>query len=108
MYLYNACGLFIYPSLYEGFGLPVMEAMACGAPVACSNTTSIPEVAGDAAVYFDPYEVEDIAGTIVELISDDDLRRQQGGLGMRRAEGFSWAKAAEETIVAFEEVVSKR
>ncbi len=108
MYLYNACGLFIYPSLYEGFGLPVMEAMACGAPVACSNTTSIPEVAGDAAVYFDPYEVEDIAGAIVELISDDDLRRQQGGLGMRRAEGFSWAKAAEETIVAFEEVVSKR
>jgi glycosyltransferase involved in cell wall biosynthesis len=106
--LYNACGLFIYPSLYEGFGLPVIEAMACGAPVACSNATSLPEVAGDAAVYFDPFEVEDIAGAIVSLISDESSRSELAMAGIERAAGFSWQKAAERTVEVFEEAVSDR
>ncbi|MBC7253840.1 MAG: glycosyltransferase family 4 protein [Actinobacteria bacterium] len=102
--LYNACGLFVYPSLYEGFGLPVVEAMACGAPVACSRATSIPEVAGEAAVYFDPLDVEDMARVLVSLLSDPRELERLARAGPRRAAEFSWRRTAEETLRVFREV----
>jgi glycosyltransferase involved in cell wall biosynthesis len=99
--LYNACGLFVYPSLYEGFGLPVIEAMACGTPVACSNVTSLPEVAGDAVVYFDPTKVEEIADAIVRIVSDGAFQEELREAGMARASSFSWRRAAQETLEVF-------
>ncbi|MDI7252605.1 MAG: glycosyltransferase family 1 protein, partial [Actinomycetota bacterium] len=102
--LYNACGLFVYPSLYEGFGLPVVEAMACGTPVACSRVTSMPEVAGEAAAYFDPLDVEDMARVLASLLSDREERERLAQAGIRRAAEFSWRKAAEETLRVFREV----
>jgi glycosyltransferase involved in cell wall biosynthesis len=103
--LYNACGLFVYPSLYEGFGLPVIEAMACGTPVACSSVTSLPEVAGDAAQYFDPTKVEEIADAIVRIVSDDSFKEELRQAGMARASSFSWRRAAQETLEVFAEVL---
>jgi glycosyltransferase involved in cell wall biosynthesis len=102
--LYNACGLFAYPSLYEGFGLPVIEAMACGIPVVCSNTTSLPEVAGDAVIYFDPTSVEEMADAIGKVLTDGELSAELAGKGRRRAAMFSWRRAAEETLDVFNEV----
>jgi len=103
--LYNVCGLFVYPSLYEGFGLPVIEAMACGAPVACSNTTSIPEVAGQAVIYFDPASVEEMADAIGRGLTDQTLREELSRKGKERAATFSWRRAAEETLAVFNQVV---
>ncbi len=102
--LYNACGLFAYPSIYEGFGLPVIEAMACGAPVACSNVTSIPEVAGDAALYFDPEKTEEIAEAISLALTDEGVRKRLQAAGPERASLFSWRRTAEETLEVFKEV----
>lgn len=102
--LYNACDFFVYPSLYEGFGLPVIEAMACGKPVACSRATSLPEVAGEAALYFDPLDTESMAEAIEKLLLDDKLRGELGRAGLRRASSFSWRRAAKETLEVFREV----
>lgn len=86
----------IYPSLYEGFGLPLVEAMACGVPVLCSNVTSLPEVAGEAALLFDPRQPEELATQIDKISTDTPLRQQLIGLGHSRAGDFSWDKAADE------------
>ncbi len=102
--LYNACALFAYPSLYEGFGLPVIEAMACGCPVLCSNLTSLPEVGGEAVVYFDPFEVESIAQAICEIFEDDNLKNRLKEEGKKRASSFSWERAARETLKVFHEI----
>jgi glycosyltransferase involved in cell wall biosynthesis len=88
----------IYPSLYEGFGIPILEAMACGVPVACSNTSSLPEVGGDAAIYFDPTRIEDIVGAMRRLLTDPVLRSELSAKGLVRARQFTWEKCAEETI----------
>lgn len=102
--LYSACSAYVYPSLYEGFGLPVIESMACGTPVACSNVTSLPEVGGDAVLYFDPLNTEEIAGAITSIVSDKKLRERLAGAGIERASTFSWRRAAEETCAVFNEV----
>jgi glycosyltransferase involved in cell wall biosynthesis len=102
--LYNACGLFAYPSIYEGFGLPVIEAMACGTPVVCSNTTSIPEVAGDAALYFDPENTDEMAGAIASVLTDNALKGRLKNAGLKRASLFSWRRTAQETLSVFDEI----
>ena len=101
--LYSAADLFLYPSLYEGFGLPVLEAMACGAPVITSNTSSLPEVAGDAGRLVDPFSVEAMAAAIAEVLTDDALRREMAEKGKEQAKRFSWDRAARETLQVLRE-----
>jgi glycosyltransferase involved in cell wall biosynthesis len=92
--LYRGAEALIFPSLYEGFGLPVAEAMACGTPVVTANTTAMPEVAGDAALLVDPTSVEQIAAAMEQIVSDTSLRRQLVEKGLTRAAQFSWATTA--------------
>ncbi len=96
--LYAGATLFVYPSLYEGFGLPVAEAMACGAPVVSSNASSLPEVGGDAVLYFDPRDVDAMAETIRRALSDESLRNDLRARGIAQAKKFSWEKAARELL----------
>jgi glycosyltransferase involved in cell wall biosynthesis len=95
--LYGGATLFVFPSLYEGFGLPVLEAMACGVPVVCSNTSSLPEVAGDAGLMFDPLEVESIADAIGRVLVDPEERANLRQRGLERAAQFTWDRVAAET-----------
>jgi len=92
--LYNLCTGMVFPSLFEGWGLPVLEAFTCGVPVACSNVTALPEVAGDAALMFDPHDVEQIAMAVARLWQDADLRSDLVARGTQRARAFSWQKTA--------------
>ncbi|HFQ92634.1 MAG TPA: glycosyltransferase family 1 protein [Anaerolineae bacterium] len=96
--LYSGAQLFIFPSLYEGFGLPVIEAMACGTAVTCSHTSSLPEVGGDAALYFDPFNVEEIAQQIGRLLTDTTLRQKLAAKGLAQAQKFSWRNTAAATL----------
>jgi len=91
--LYRLASVFAFPSLYEGFGLPPLEAMACGTPVVTSNLSSLPEVVGDAAVLVDPYQPEDIAHGLERVLSDDTLRADLSGRGRARAQEFSWERS---------------
>jgi alpha-1,3-rhamnosyl/mannosyltransferase len=104
--LYAYAQAVVFPSLAEGFGLPVLEAMEHGTPVATSNISSMPEVGGDAAVYFDPYEVHDIARVVDELLGDSALRERLSIAGVRRAGEFSWKKAAEQTTAVYDELLA--
>jgi glycosyltransferase involved in cell wall biosynthesis len=96
--LYSAATLFVFPSLYEGFGMPVLEAMACGAAVITSNCSALPEVAGDAAVLVDPRRTEEIGEAILALLRDPARRKQLGEAARRRARLFSWHTVAQETL----------
>ena len=96
--LYRHAALFAFPSLYEGFGIPILEAMSVGAPVLCSNTSSMPEVAGDAAVLVDPLDVEDIADGMYRLLTDDALRAEKIAAGYTQAAKFSWDDSAQKLM----------
>jgi glycosyltransferase involved in cell wall biosynthesis len=105
--VYAGAQALVFPSLYEGFGLPMLEAMACGTPVAASRAGSLPEIGGDAAVYFAPDSVDEMVSVLVRLLSDDELAAELGRRGLERAAGFSWRKAAEETLGIYEELASR-
>ncbi len=104
VYLYNAAKLFVFPSFYEGFGLPPLEAMACGTPVVCSNTSSLPEVVGDAGYLIDPNDVDELTVAMWRLLSDENLRREMRSKGLKRAQIFSWERAARETLKVYRQV----
>ena len=99
--LYAGAELFVFPSLYEGFGLPVLEAMACGTPVICSNTSSLPEVAGDAAVQVDPLDVDALATAIGRVLGDEALAEELRQRGLQQAARFTWAQTAQQTLAVY-------
>ncbi|HBR14479.1 MAG TPA: hypothetical protein DD723_02915 [Candidatus Omnitrophica bacterium] len=103
-YFYNKAEAFVFPSFYEGFGFPIVEAFACGAPVVTSNVSSCPEVARDAALIVDPYRPEDIAGAIARIVKDSSLRQTLRQKGFKRAQDFNFRKTAEETLKVYQEV----
>jgi glycosyltransferase involved in cell wall biosynthesis len=105
--LYNACNYFIYPSLYEGFGMPILEAMRCGAPVAVSKSSSLPEVAGDAGLYFNPNDIDDICGTMQELSDNETLRQEFSRKSLERSKFFSWETFSEKALEITKSVVRK-
>lgn len=100
--LYAGATAFVMPSLYEGFGLPVLEAMACGAPVMASNTSSLPEVAGDAALLFDPLQPDALAEALTRVLGDCTLRDELRARGLERAAQFSWERTARETLRVYQ------
>lgn len=104
--LYRGARALVYPSLMEGFGLPILEAMACGAPVLTSDRSSMAEVAGDAAMLADPEDVDALAGAMQRLAQDDDHRQILRKRGFMRAAGFSWERAARETLEVFAEALA--
>ena len=106
--LYNAADLFVYPSLYEGFGLPPLESMACGTPVITSNTSSLPEVVGDAGIMIDPHDVDGLADAMHKVLSNEGLRDDMIKRGLERAKMFSWERCARETLEVYEEVYNER
>jgi glycosyltransferase involved in cell wall biosynthesis len=100
--LYSGAVCFVYPSYFEGFGLPPLEAMQCGAPVIAGNKTSLPEVVGDAGVLVDPYDVAALAAAIENVISDSDLRAQLSVKGLERAKLFDWRETARQTLAIYQ------
>ncbi|MDP8214246.1 MAG: glycosyltransferase family 1 protein [Candidatus Euphemobacter frigidus] len=101
--IYNEARLLVFPSLLEGFGLPILESMRCGLPVACSELPSLAEVAGEAACLFNPYSVEDITRTLLDCLSNDDLRRRLIARGRIHAEKFNWEETAWKTLEVYRE-----
>jgi glycosyltransferase involved in cell wall biosynthesis len=105
--LYAGATAFVFPSLYEGFGLPVVEAMAWGTPVITSSVSSLPEVAGDAAVLVDPYDVDGLARAMQRLLDDACLRDSLIAAGRQRARRFTWERCAEDVEAVFDEAMEK-
>jgi glycosyltransferase involved in cell wall biosynthesis len=104
----NQADLFVYPSLYEGFGLPPLEAMACGTPVLTSNLSSLPEVTGDAAILINPYDIDQMASAMINILEDEELKGGLAKKGMQRAAMFSWEKMARETLEAYSGLAQER
>ena len=105
VYLYNAAQLLVHPSFYEGFGLPPLEAMTCGTPAIVSNVSALPEVVGDAALLVNPHDIDGLTVAMWRLLTDDDLRDSFIAKGFKRADTFSWKRAAEETLAVYRRVV---
>jgi alpha-1,3-rhamnosyl/mannosyltransferase len=102
--LYGGASLFVFPSLYEGFGLPVLEAMACGTPVACSTTPALAELVGQAGYLFDPLDVSEMAANLRELLADEAGRQELTDRGLKRAAAFSWERVAKATLAVYQEI----
>jgi glycosyltransferase involved in cell wall biosynthesis len=105
--MYSGASLFVFPSLYEGFGLTPLEAMGCGAPVVCSNRTSLPEVVGDAALTVDPDNLKDLVEAMRRVLTDNDLQRDLRARSLERATHFNWRKTATETINVYKETLAR-
>lgn len=103
--LYNIAKLFLYPSLRESFGLPILEAMACGVPVITSNTSSMPEVAGDSALFVDPFDFQDIRDKIIQFQQDESLQSRMKQGGLKRAANFTWKASAEQLLSIYNSVI---
>jgi len=103
--LYNAASLLLYPSLYDGFGLPVLEAMQCGLPVVTSNVSSLPEVAGEAGQLVDPYDPQTIAESVTKVLSDSKLQQEMRERGLVQAAKFSWERTGRATLEAYRKVM---
>jgi glycosyltransferase involved in cell wall biosynthesis len=106
--LYGACDLFVYPSFYEGFGLPILEAMACGRAVACSNTSAMPEVADSAAILFNPHSTGEMVLAMRDLLLNPELRLHMERLGARRASMFHWESTAAKTLELYYEIAGEK
>jgi glycosyltransferase involved in cell wall biosynthesis len=102
--IYSGAEGFVFPSLYEGFGIPVVEAMSCGTPVVTANTTSLPEVCGDAAVFVNPEDVDSIADGMRQIVEDDRLRATLRQRGLQQSSRFTWERAAELTWNVLERI----
>ncbi len=108
LHFYGACELFVFPSFYEGFGLPILEAMACGRAVACSNTSAMPEVANMSGLLFDPSSYTEIVRAMRDLLLDPELRLRMERLGSQRASQFTWPRAARETLAVYHQIAGSR
>lgn len=108
LHLYNACEFFVFPSFYEGFGLPVLEAMACSRAVACSNSSAVHEVADAAAILFDPHDIAEITRAMLDLALNPDLRARMERLGLQRSAKFNWRNTAEKTLEVYYSVARSR
>jgi glycosyltransferase involved in cell wall biosynthesis len=105
--LYRSAVALVYPSLFEGFGLPPLEAMACGTPVITSNSSSLPEVVGDAALLVNPYEESELAQAMWRITNDAALRSQLSQAGLQQAKRFTWAAAAEKTWAVYQAIIEQ-
>lgn len=106
--IYSGASLFVFPSLYEGFGLPPLEAMGCGTPVVCSNRTSLPEVVGDAAISIDPEDTQALTEAMHQVLTNRTLQADLRARSLRQAAQFSWSKTAQETLAVYQEVYSRK
>ena len=104
--IYAGASAVAFPSEFEGFGLPVLEGMACGAPVVCSNSSSLPEIAGDAALLVDPADTGAIAAALRRVLSEPALAEELRRSGYRRAAQFSWERAARETLAVYQQAIA--
>jgi len=107
-FMYNACELFVYPSFYEGFGLPPIEAMACGVPVIASNVTSIPEIVKDSTLLVNPYDIVDLSEKMYNVLHDNDLRQSLITKGLKRSSTLTWEHTATDTLNAYKDILSNK
>ena len=106
--IYSGATAFVFPSLYEGFGLPILEAMQCGTPVISSNSTSLPEVVGDAGILVDPKDQDQLCQAMLDILNDDTLRETLKQKGLERAKQFSWEKCANETVEIYKKIIASK